>query len=52
MVKRIDVVILKDDGAEVVVDGRLASDTQIVLAGPPRLEPGQRVRVRMEDAAP
>lgn len=45
-VVRIDVKILKDDGADVVVKGGLDPETQIVVAGPPLLQEGQRVRVR------
>jgi len=51
-VQRIDVKILKDDGANIVVEGSLGPDTQIVLAGPPRLEPGQRVRVQIQEEGP
>lgn len=51
-VERIDVKILKDDGAEVVVAGGLGPNTQVVLAGPPLLEEGQSVRVRSNGDAP
>ncbi len=51
-VVRIDVKILKDDGAVVVVEGGLGPETQVILAGPPLLEEGQSVRVRSNGDAP
>lgn len=51
-VRQIDVKVLKDDGADIVVEGSLGPDTQIVLAGPLRLKPGQRVRVRIQEEGP
>ncbi len=51
-VQRIDVKILKDDGAEVVVEGGLGPETQVIVAGPPLLEEGQRVRVQHGVGAP
>lgn len=50
--ERIAVKILKDDGAEIVVEGGLGPNTQVVLAGPPLLEAGQRVRVQSNGDAP
>ncbi len=43
-VRRIDVKILKDDGAQVVVEGEIGPDTRVILPGPALLEEGQPVR--------
>ena len=51
-VERIYVKILKDDGAEVVVEGGLDPQTQVVLVGPPLLEEGQQVQVHSNGDAP
>lgn len=51
-VRKIDVKILKDNGAEVVVEGALGPETRVVLSGPALLEEGQYVRVHSNGALP
>ncbi len=49
VVRRVPVVILEDNGAEVIVRGDLDTDTALVLAGPHLLSDGEAVRVREKE---